>query len=177
MALSTSEIKRQPSYKWGAISYIIALIVILLAFAFEYVGGYKACELCIQQRYSYYLGIPILFIALLFVGLEKRGLAITLFLLTSLIFLLNVFLGSYHAGIEWGFWDGSTTCNYARHQHLVENNEGILALLQEMPTTSCGHVAWRFLGLSFAGWNVISSLILTICCIRAASSYNLIYTN
>ncbi|MEO0809293.1 MAG: disulfide bond formation protein B, partial [Pseudomonadota bacterium] len=68
MALSTSAIARQAAYKWGAASLFASLGTILLALGFEHIGGHEPCQLCLQQRYAYYLAIPALFLALVFVG-------------------------------------------------------------------------------------------------------------
>ena len=37
----------------------IALAVVLGALAFEHLGGYAPCPLCLEQRWPYYLGVPL----------------------------------------------------------------------------------------------------------------------
>ena len=39
---------------------LTAVAVILAALAFEHIGGYTPCPLCLQQRYAYYAGLPAL---------------------------------------------------------------------------------------------------------------------
>ncbi len=168
MAMSTSAITAQAAYKWGATSLFTATGIILLALGFEHIGGYAPCELCLQQRYSYYIGIPILFIALLFVGMEKHGAALTLFLLTSLLFLANAGLGAYHSGVEWGLWEGPSTCAGSGLQALTTGGDGLLQSLGSPSGPSCGLATWRLFGLSFAGWNVVVCLALTMGCFKAA---------
>jgi disulfide bond formation protein DsbB len=44
-------------------------------------------------------------------------------------------------------------------------------LLEKIETTRvvrCDEAQWRFLGLSFAGWNVITSLLLALGAVAAA---------
>ncbi|MEN2494283.1 MAG: Disulfide bond formation protein B [Hyphomicrobiaceae bacterium hypho_1] len=166
MALSTSEIADQAAYKWGAVSFFTATAIIISAFAFEHIGGYEPCELCLQQRYSYYIGVPTSLIALILIGLEKHKVAAALFFLVSLIFLANVVLSSYHAGFEWGFWDGPETCRLRHLEPLINPDKGILSFLEDIRESACGFATWRYLGLSFAGWNAIFCIALTISCIK-----------
>ena len=105
MAIETSKIYNQPSYQWGALSLFVTIAIILGALAFEYIGGFKPCPLCLQQRYAYYIAIPALFVALTLLSTEQRQFAIALLFLTAMIFLANSAFGVYHAGAEWGYWE------------------------------------------------------------------------
>ena len=101
--------RRSPTsaaYRAGGVTLFIAIAVILAALAFQYIGGYIPCPLCLQQRYAYYAGIPLLFAALVLVSVERPRLAALVFFAVALAFLANAFLGTYHAGAEWKFWPG-----------------------------------------------------------------------
>src|ERR1700704_5111655 len=98
--------ERGPAYRIGALVLFAAVLVILTALAFEHFGGYVPCPLCLQQRYAYYAGIPLLFLALVLVSAERGGLAALIFIAVALAFLANAGLGIYHAGAEWRFWPG-----------------------------------------------------------------------
>ena len=68
----------------------------------------------------------------------------------------NAGLGTYHAGVEWGFWQGPTDCTGP-----VGNLGSAGDLLERLDTVKvirCDEVQWRFLGLSLAGYNVLISL-------------------
>ncbi|MGI9425260.1 MAG: disulfide bond formation protein B [Hyphomicrobiaceae bacterium] len=168
MAQSTSSISAQAAYQWGAASLFAAAVIILLALAFEHVGGYEPCPLCLQQRYAYYAGIPALFISLILISLEQHRTATILFFLTAIGFLLNSGLGTYHAGVEWKFWEGPATCDTNVLKPLAPGGSGLLHDLSTKSFASCGDATWRFLGLSFAGWNVLICIALTIGCLKAA---------
>ena len=168
MAQTTSAISGQAAYQWGAASLFAATTIILMALAFEHIGGYEPCALCLQQRYAYYGGIPLLFISLVLISLEHYRVATVLFALVSLGFLLNAGLGTYHAGVEWKFWEGPATCDTDALQPLSPGGTGLLKDLSTKTFASCGDATWRFLGLSFAGWNVLICLALTIGCLKAA---------
>ncbi|MEM7748487.1 MAG: disulfide bond formation protein B [Pseudomonadota bacterium] len=167
MVQSTSRISGQDAYKWGAASLFAATAIILAALGFEHIGGYEPCALCLQQRYAYYLGIPVLFVALFLISLEQHRAAMILFFLVAIAFLANAGLGVYHSGVEWKFWEGPATCDNTALQPLGSGGS-LTQSLSGKSFASCGDATWRFLGLSFAGWNVVVCIALTIGCLKAA---------
>jgi disulfide bond formation protein DsbB len=156
MFAAPSDPRHSPAYRAGSLVLFGAVLVILTAFAFQYVGGYAPCPLCLQQRYAYYAAIPALFLALVLVAADRGGLAALIFGLVVLAFLANAGLGIYHAGAEWKFWAGPDTCGAA--QGLSTSAGGLLERLETARVVRCDEAQWRFLGLSFAGWNVVTSL-------------------
>ena len=74
--------------------------------------------------------------------------------LIAIGFLINAGLGIYHTGAEWKWWPGPETC--AGGFDLVWGKDGIV----DTPVIRCDEAPWRFLGLSFAGWNVVVSALL-----------------
>ena len=158
-AQSLSE--RDPAYRWGAAALVAAAAIILTALAFEYIGGYRPCPLCLQQRTAYYAGIPLLFVALVLVSMGQRKMAAVLFALVAVGFLFNAGLGVYHAGVEWKLWAGPQTCQFAL-EPLSTGSGGLLKQLENVRVIRCDEAPWRFLGLSFAGWNVVLSLMLSL---------------
>jgi len=148
-----------PAYRTGALTLLLAAAVILTALAFEHFGGYRPCPLCLQQRYAYYVGVPALFAALVLLSADRPTAAAGLFLLVALAFLANAALGTYHAGAEWKIWDGPSTCAVASGP-LSTNAGGLLKDLETTRVARCDEAPWNLLGLSFAGWNVVASLLL-----------------
>ena len=74
--------------------------------------------------------------------------------------LANAWLGGYHAGVEWKFWEGPTDCSGP-----VVDLGSAGTLLQRLDTVKvirCDEVQWRFLGLSLAGYNVLISLAMAV---------------
>ncbi len=125
------------------------------ALVFEHAFGYVPCKLCLIQRQPYYAAIPIGLAAAL---LPPRWGRLGLWLL-ALVFLVSAGLGGYHAGVEWGFWPGPSDCGGG--SGAAAGNVGdFLNQLQSTRVVSCTEAAWRFLGLSLAGWNVLISLVL-----------------
>lgn len=166
MPQSTANPLKSPAYELGGWMLFLAAAVIVAALAFEYVGGYKPCPLCLTQRWAYYAGVPLLFGGLVALGAEKERWAAALFFIVSLGFLANSGLGVYQAGAEYGFWPGPQSCSGA--QELTTSADGLLGAIESTTVIRCDKAEWHFLGLSFAGWNAILSFVLFIGSLKAA---------
>lgn len=160
MMLAASHPTRSPAYRMGALVLFAAVAVILTALAFERFGGYTPCPLCLQERWAYYAAIPALFVALVLLSAGRTSAAAVVFGLVALAFLANAGLGTYHAGAEWKFWPGPDTCGGS--QPISTGAGGLFKDLATTRVIRCDEAPWHFLGLSFAGWNVLASLALAI---------------
>jgi disulfide bond formation protein DsbB len=129
------------------------------AWFFQLVLDIRPCPLCLEQRYAYYLAIPL---ALFTAALARRGAAVgflqVLFAVLLIALLANAGLGAYHSGVEWGFWQGPTDCTGPVKDLGSAGN--LLERLQAEKVVRCDEVQWRFLGLSLAGYNVLISLVM-----------------
>jgi disulfide bond formation protein DsbB len=139
---------------------LIATATIASVWAFQIVGGYPPCPLCLQQRWPYYAIIPIAFLLLWAHG-HDRILRLG-FLLIALIMLAGAVLAVYHAGIEWRWWRGPQAC--AGGAGLT----GTLPDLSNLRLVRCDEAALRVLGLSLAGWNALISLLIAGIALAAA---------
>jgi disulfide bond formation protein DsbB len=138
------------------------------ALGFEHIGGYIPCALCLLQRDPYYYGIPLGVLAILTSVLKLPGWTTrTLLLGVGILMLVGAGLGVYHAGAEWHFWEGPSTCATTA-QGISSDVGDLLGDLDAKHAPSCTDAALRVLGLSFAGWNVIASLILAAIALRGA---------
>jgi disulfide bond formation protein DsbB len=158
---------RSSAYRAGALVLFAAAVVIATALAFERFGGYVACPLCLQQRYAYYAGVPALFLALVLLSTGYARVAAAVFLLVAAAFVANAGLGTYHAGAEWKFWAGPDTCGGAPQP--LSKGGGLLKDLATTRVIRCDEAPWHFLGLSFAGCNVVASVLLAIGSVSAAA--------
>jgi disulfide bond formation protein DsbB len=149
----------------------LGLATVLGAWGFQVFGGYLPCPLCLQQRIPYYVGLPIVGAGLI-AALSGAPSRLTRALLgvAALVFAWNVWLGTYHAGAEWGLWAGPSDCGPGGAQSTL-TAEDLLKQLQDIRIVSCTDVQWRFpagWGLSFAGWNVVVSTLLVLGCLWGA---------
>jgi disulfide bond formation protein DsbB len=131
----------------------VALVTIIGAWIFEYFG-YAPCELCLQQRWAYYAGVP-LALATAFLARHNAGAARVGLLLLALLWAGSMVFGIYHSGVEWKWWPGPTTCG------AQAGFSGGLPDLSK-PVVLCDTPALRILGLSLAGWNAVISLGLAL---------------
>ncbi len=163
--LSYASAEKTGAYRAGGLTLFLAVGVILGALAFEYIGGYAPCPLCLMQRYAYYAGIPLLFLAMALTS-EMPRVAALIFLVVALGFLANAGLGAYHSGVEWKFWPGPDTCGTV--QALPTDAANLLKEAEQAVVVRCDEAQWRFAGLSFAGWNVVVSLLAFAGALRAS---------
>lgn len=116
------------------------------AYVAQYGFGLPPCEMCWWQRYPHFaaLGLALLgFVmppARLWTGLA--GLAI----------LASGLIGGYHAGVEYGWWEGITACT-------APQVSGIDALDFSTPLIRCDVAPWTLFGISLAGFNFLISSV------------------
>ncbi len=147
--------------------FVIGLAAIVAAWGFELIGGYIPCELCLQQRTPYYVGLPIAALALIadVIGAPKWIVRLAL-ALVAVSFVYNAGLGIYQSGAQWGYWQGPTACS-GNGTALPASAKDLLSSLDKVKVVSCTEVTWRFLGLSFAGWNAIISGLVAVLAVLA----------
>jgi len=137
---------------------MIGFFTILGALAFEYIGGYMPCELCLIQRQPYYFGLPLLIITIVFwkrIAVPPR---IALTLVVAALFAWGAYMGVYHSGVEWGMWPGPTSCTGGAEGLSF----GDLNSINDAKVVPCDKPEFRMFGLSFAGYNAIISSIITL---------------
>lgn len=138
---------------------LIAAATITGAWFFQLALEILPCPLCLEQRYAYYLAIPVGVLTVLAARSgAPRPLLLAGLAILALATLANAGLGTYHAGVEWGFWKGPTDCS-GPVVNLGSAND-LLSKLDTVKVVRCDEVQWRFLGLSLAGYNVLISLLM-----------------
>ena len=139
----------------------VAAATLAGAWFFQLVLDIRPCPLCLEQRYAYYLAVPLaLLVAFVAARGAPRQVVLAGFALLLLAALANAWLGGYHAGVEWKFWEGPTDCSGP-----VADLGSAGTLLQRLDTVKvirCDEVQWRFLGLSLAGYNLLISLLMAV---------------
>jgi disulfide bond formation protein DsbB len=155
----------------ATLSFVLALAAILGAWGFQIFGGYVPCKLCLEERIPYYVGLPLLAIALVGLVRMPSSTAVRVLLgIVALIFVVGVGLAVYHAGAEWKFWAGPSDCGGG--VATTGNAGDLLGQIGHTKVVSCTDAAWRLLGLSFAGWNAVVSALVVIGLTTAALRRN-----
>ena len=157
--LTLSTIRARPVAAAAAAIAVVGAAAILGAWFFQYGLGLKPCPLCLEQRYAYYFAIPLALMVIL--GDQhgaSRKVLIAALVAIALGMLWNAGLGVYHSGVEWKWWPGPQEC--AGGLDNLGTAGGLRKKLQSITVVRCDEAAWRFLGLSLAGYNALISLLL-----------------
>lgn len=156
-APTESRLFRSLDKKAAILAFLLGLATILGAWGSQIFGGLVPCELCLEQRVTYYWGLPILAaILVLWNRLPLVAWYIGM-LVVAALFAWGTYLGGYHSGVEWGFWPGPTACTGTGASPLDVSQLGNLDDARVVP---CDVVQFRFLGLSLAGYNALISLAI-----------------
>jgi len=127
----------------------ISAVLLLGAWAFQYLGGLAPCEMCIWQRWPHgaaaMLGLGGALLAV--TGIAPERIARPLVWLAVIALVITGAIGVFHAGVEWKLWAGPAHCTGA----------GIdpRATFQII---RCDEAQWRLFGISLAGYNAVVSL-------------------
>ncbi|PEQ12088.1 disulfide bond formation protein B [Novosphingobium sp. PC22D] len=117
------------------------------AYVSQYVFGLYPCEMCWWQRYPH-------FAALALAGLAFVIPPARLFVaLAALAIAVSGLIGGFHAGVEYGWWEGLTACTGNALGHGADPLEAIMGA----PVIRCDVAPWSLFGISLAGWNFLFS--------------------
>src|SRR5690606_24377651 len=150
---------------------LLALLAPLIlyggALVSQYGFGLHPCEMCYWQRWPHQAAMVLAALALLL--RRNEGAMRTLTLLAALATALSGAIGIFHAGVEYGFWEGLTTCSTGQSGPIT------LDTIMAAPIIRCDVPQWTLLGISLAGFNAIFSfaaaaLVLTLLRRRTTSA-------
>lgn len=134
-----------------AIALLTPVLLLGGAYASQYIGGLHPCEMCWWQRYPHMAAIPLALIAYV---LHGRACVSALFAgLAGLAIGISGLIGLFHAGVEYGWWEGLTTCSTTP----VGDSADLLNQIWASPITRCDVAPWDLLGISLAGYNGLLS--------------------
>lgn len=133
------------------LALLLPLALIAGAWGSQIFGGLFPCEMCHWQRWPHYAAILLALLAFLIPGPPaQRGFV----LLAAITIAVSGAIGVYHAGVEYGWWEGITQCS------VINNGSGqdVLADIMSSPLIRCDVAPWTLFGISLAGFNAIFSL-------------------
>jgi disulfide bond formation protein DsbB len=114
------------------------------AYLSQYAFGLFPCEMCWWQRYAHFAALALALVSAfappkrLWIGLA--GLAI----------LIAGLIGGYHAGVEYKWWEGLTTCSSTASSTSIAD-------ILSAPLIRCDEAQWTLFGISLAGFNFLIS--------------------
>jgi disulfide bond formation protein DsbB len=128
------------------LAFAVPALLLGGAYVAQYGFGLPPCEMCWWQRYPHFSAIAL---ALLSTLAAPRRLWIAL---GALAILVSGLIGAFHAGVEYGWWEGLTSCS------TVDLGGGDpLEAIMNAPLVRCDEVPWSLFGISLAGWNFLIS--------------------
>jgi disulfide bond formation protein DsbB len=123
---------------------------LLLAGAYisQYGFGLPPCEMCWWQRYGHFAAVAL---ALVSTVARPKPLWIAL---AAVAILVSGLIGGFHAGVEYDWWEGFTTCSGPVGAPGADPLEAIY----NAPFVRCDEAAWTLAGISLAGFNFLISV-------------------
>jgi len=148
---------------------LIGLATVAGFFFFQYGLGLRPCPLCLEQRIAYYVSVPLAVLLMLGLGYgASRRVLLLGFAAIAAAMLWNTGLAAYHAGIEWKWWPGPAECSGPLDR--FGSAQDLLQSLNNISLVRCDEAAWRLLGLSLAGWDVLISFVLALIALWGAKA-------
>ena len=126
----------------------LAIPALLLGGAYisEYGFGLFPCEMCWWQRWPHIAAVGL---ALASYVLPAKRLLIAL---AAIAILISGAIGGFHAGVEYGWWEGVTGCGTT-----FDPGGDPLESIMNAPLVRCDVAPWSLFGVSLAGWNFLIS--------------------
>jgi disulfide bond formation protein DsbB len=134
--------------KARALALILPAALMAGALGSQYLGKLYPCEMCMWQRWPHDIAIVL---ALFAFGFRKMALDKLMVGLAALAILTSGGIGAFHAGVEYGWWEGLTTCAVTAKGFSMED-------IMAAPLVRCDEVQWSLAGVSLAGFNAIFSI-------------------
>ena len=114
------------------------------AYVSQYGFGLVPCEMCWWQRYPHFAAV---LLGLLSTVVAPKRLWIGL---AGVAILISGLIGAYHAGVEYKWWEGITTCSSTAASNSLED-------ILNAPLIRCDEPQWTLFGISLAGFNFLIS--------------------
>ena len=155
----TDRIRSEPAAVAALAVFALSAAALAGAWYFQLVVGLPPCPLCLEERIPYHVVIPLaLLMAIAALVRAPQKLLMVGFIAIIVAVACNAVLSTYHAGVEWHWWAGPTDCTGP----LTDLRAGgsLLSQLQSIHVVRCDEAAWRWLGISLAGYNALISLAL-----------------
>lgn len=136
-----------------ALALLIPVALLGGAYVSQYVGGLHPCEMCWWQRYPHMVAIGLALLA--FAAKSNRRTSAMFTTLAAIAIAISGGIGLFHAGVEYGWWEGLTACSTSPTGGSAAD---ILNQIMATPITRCDVAPWSLLGISLAGYNGLLSV-------------------
>jgi len=134
----------------------VPALLIAGAYVSEYGFGLFPCEMCWWQRYAHFAAIALALLST--VSRWREG----LLAFAALAIMVSGAIGAFHAGVEYGWWQGITSCA----NPVGAGGGNALEAIMNAPLVRCDTAPWSLLGISLAGWNALISTLAGLAIFR-----------
>ena len=134
------------------LALVTPLALLAGALGSQYIGGLFPCEMCHWQRWPHYAAV---IVALAAFAAGNRPAVRPLVIVAGLLVVASGLIGLFHAGVEYGWWQGLTRCSALA---TTGSSADILREIMATPMIRCDEAQWTLFGISLAGFNAILSL-------------------
>ena len=134
-----------------------SIFAIIYALYVEYYLNYQPCKLCLYQRVPFILAI---FVSLVGFNFPKKDEVLILLITT---FAVGMIISGYHFGIENNIFEEFKGCSN-NSLNITDKADLLKSLNQTLP--SCKDISFTLLGVSLAGLNFLSCLLIIIYSVR-----------
>lgn len=124
----------------------LPLALLAGAYLFQFGVGLPPCEMCWWQRYPLFAALGLALIAI------YRPPGRVFVWLAALAIAISGGIGAFHAGVEYGWWEGVTACTVT-----AMSGADPLEAIMNAPLVRCDVAPWSLFGVSLAGWNFLFS--------------------
>lgn len=133
------------------LALLLPAILLGGAYASEIFGGLHPCEMCWWQRYPHFAAVAI---ALVGFVVGNGGYRRALVALAALAIATSGAIAGFHAGVEYGWWEGLSGCTST----VSGSGDELLKSIMNAPLIRCDVAPWTLFGISLAGFNFLLSL-------------------
>ena len=135
-----------------ALAFGVPAVLLAGAYISQYGFGLYPCEMCWWQRYAHFAALGLALVAFV---VSPRRLWVAL---AALAVLVAGLIGGFHAGVEYSWWEGFTTCSSSN----LGDSADPLAAIMAAPIVRCDVAPWDLFGISLAGFNFLISTTAAI---------------
>ena len=138
-AVASAPVQPSPLTRLGAARPIALLLPAALlagAFGSQYFGRLYPCEMCWWQRYPHFAAVAL---ALVSFAMRPKPLWVGL---AALAILGSGLIGAFHAGVEYGWWQGVTACS----RPIDATGGDALEAIMNTPLVRCDVPQWTLAG-------------------------------
>lgn len=134
------------------LAFLLPMLLLAGAVAFQKIGGLVPCEMCMMQRWPHVAAAAIASMAFLVRNPTVRRISV---MSAAFAILTSAAIAVDHLGVERHWWAGHTACTSVMPTGL--STAEFLEKMMRMPLIRCDVPQWTLMGLSLADLNALAS--------------------